>query len=280
MAGEWPTLALENHFSSCSTCDDRTSRRRPGSAILGLNPRVRAGSYRSERSRAHARASSMLGTRKATPIVERRCLVPSPQPGRDCRSYPTWSSHWGEARAPSSRWHKCLLPSFVAIERHGGGSRSVSLSTWCVFEPEMRPKFLSFSCSRHRRSKNHSRHLGTLDDKIELNRRMNETLEAMARALFKSWFVDFDPVRAKAEGRDPGLAKLLVDLFPNSFEDSELGEIPSGWQVGPILDHARLMSGARRRPIEPSTGMDRSHGPAQRTFRGRAIVSRRDSTMS
>ena len=73
--------------------------------------------------------------------------------------------------------------------------------------------------------------LGTLDDKIELNRRMNETLEAMARALFKSWFVDFDPVRAKAEGRDPGLPKHIADLFPDSFEDSELGEIPKGWEV-------------------------------------------------
>jgi type I restriction enzyme S subunit len=74
--------------------------------------------------------------------------------------------------------------------------------------------------------------LGTLDDKIELNRRMNETLEAMARALFKSWFVDFDPVHAKAEGRDPGLPQPLADLFPDSFEDSELGEIPKGWEVG------------------------------------------------
>ena len=73
--------------------------------------------------------------------------------------------------------------------------------------------------------------LGTLDDKIELNRRMNETLEAMARALFKSWFVDFYPVRAKAAGRDPGLPQPLADLFPNSFEDSELGEIPRGWRV-------------------------------------------------
>ncbi len=77
--------------------------------------------------------------------------------------------------------------------------------------------------------------LGTLDDKIELNRRMNETLEAMARALFKSWFVDFDPVRAKAEGRDPGLPQPLADLFPDSFEDSELGEIPRGWEVT-VLD--------------------------------------------
>ena len=74
--------------------------------------------------------------------------------------------------------------------------------------------------------------LGMLDDKIELNRRMNETLEAMARALFKSWFVNFDPVRAKVEGRDPGLPKHIADLFPDSFEDSALGEIPRGWKVG------------------------------------------------
>jgi len=73
--------------------------------------------------------------------------------------------------------------------------------------------------------------LGTLDDKIELNRKTNETLEAMAKALFKSWFVDFDPVRAKAEGRPTGLPAEISDLFPDSFEDSELGEIPSGWKV-------------------------------------------------
>ncbi len=93
--------------------------------------------------------------------------------------------------------------------------------------------------------------LDALDDKIELNRQMNETLEAMARALFKSWFVDFDPVRAKAEGRDSGLPKPLADLFPDSFEDSELGELPSGWNVGPILDHARLLSGGTPKTDRP-----------------------------
>src|SRR5690606_19086566 len=82
--------------------------------------------------------------------------------------------------------------------------------------------------------------LGTLDDKIELNRRMSETLEAMARALFKSWFVDFDPVRAKAEGRDPGLPKPLADLFPARLVHSELGEIPEGWDVGPLADVSTL----------------------------------------
>jgi type I restriction enzyme S subunit len=85
--------------------------------------------------------------------------------------------------------------------------------------------------------------LGTLDDKIELNRRMNETLEEMARALFKSWFVDFDPVRRKAEGRDPGLPKHLADLFPSRFVDSELGEIPEGWPVATLKDVCEATKG-------------------------------------
>lgn len=76
--------------------------------------------------------------------------------------------------------------------------------------------------------------LGALEDKIELNRRMSETLEGMARALFKSWFVDFDPVRAKAEGRDPGLPGPLVDLFPSRFVDSDLGRTPEGWPLVPL----------------------------------------------
>jgi len=85
--------------------------------------------------------------------------------------------------------------------------------------------------------------LGALDDKIELNHRAANTLDGMARALFKSWFADFDPVHAKAEGRDIGLPERLAGLFPESFADSELGKTPSGWTVGPILNIARLLSG-------------------------------------
>ncbi len=93
--------------------------------------------------------------------------------------------------------------------------------------------------------------LGTLDDKIELNRQMNETLEEMARALFKSWFVDFDPVRAKMDGRWrkgqslPGLPVHLWDLFPDKLVDSELGKIPEGWRVCSIGDFALVTSGKR-----------------------------------
>ena len=92
--------------------------------------------------------------------------------------------------------------------------------------------------------------LGTLDDKIELNRRMNETLEEMARALFKSWFVDFDPVRAKMEGRWrrgeslPGLPADLYDLFPDRLVGSELGEIPEGWEVKALGELCTLRAGS------------------------------------
>jgi type I restriction enzyme S subunit len=100
--------------------------------------------------------------------------------------------------------------------------------------------------------------LGTLDDKIELNRRMNETLEAMARALFKSWFVDFDPVHAKAEGRDTGLPKHIADLFPDSFEDSELGEIPKGWEVstlGELIETVKGRSYKSEELVESDTAL-------------------------
>ena len=94
--------------------------------------------------------------------------------------------------------------------------------------------------------------LGTLDDKIELNRRMSETLEAMARALFQSWFVDFDSVRAKMEGRDPGLPRHIADLFPDRLVDSELGEIPEGWEVKGLDQTARFLNGLALQKYPPT----------------------------
>jgi type I restriction enzyme S subunit len=95
--------------------------------------------------------------------------------------------------------------------------------------------------------------LGALDDKIELNRRMSETLEAMARAIFKSWFEDFDPVRAKAEGRQPfGMDAETAALFPDSFQDSPLGKIPKRWHIGKMKEFVRL----NRNSINPSEHPD------------------------
>jgi len=96
--------------------------------------------------------------------------------------------------------------------------------------------------------------LGTLDDKIELNRRMNQTLEEIARALFKSWFVDFDPVHAKAAGRQPvGMDTETAALFPSEFEESELGPIPKGWQVQPLDNIADFLNGLALQKYPPDS---------------------------
>jgi restriction endonuclease S subunit len=109
--------------------------------------------------------------------------------------------------------------------------------------------------------------LGALDDKIELNRRMNATLEAIARALFQSWFVDFDPVRAKMDGRNPtGLDEATAALFPDSFQDSEVGHIPKGWrasslgEVIDVFDSKRIPLSGRER--EQRRGSFPYHGAA------------------
>jgi type I restriction enzyme S subunit len=132
--------------------------------------------------------------------------------------------------------------------------------------------------------------LGTLDDKIELNRRMNETLEAMARVIFHSWFVDFNPVRAKAEGRDPGLPKHIADLFPDRFEDSELGEIPSGWRFAPLPEVIEVnppralpkgtlapyldMANMPTRVHTPDAVIERACGSGMRFMTGDTLVAR------
>ncbi|CAK7019099.1 MAG: hypothetical protein KER_00749 [Kerstersia gyiorum] len=101
--------------------------------------------------------------------------------------------------------------------------------------------------------------LGTLDDKIELNRRSNETLEAMARTLFKAWFVDFEPVRAKMEGRWqrgqslPGLPAHLYDTFPDRLIESELGEIPEGWEMRSLDSIANYLNGLPLQKFPPES---------------------------
>ncbi len=94
--------------------------------------------------------------------------------------------------------------------------------------------------------------LGALDDKIELNCRVNVTLEAMARAIFQSWIVDFDPVRAKAEGRETGLPAEIAALFPAGIVESEFGEMPEGWEVLGLNDVARFLNGLALQKYPPT----------------------------
>lgn len=94
--------------------------------------------------------------------------------------------------------------------------------------------------------------LGSIDDRITLLRETNATLEAIAQALFKSWFVDFDPVRAKMEGRAPeGMDEATAALFPDSFEESELGSVPRGWQVSPLDSIANFLNGLALQKFPP-----------------------------
>jgi type I restriction enzyme S subunit len=106
--------------------------------------------------------------------------------------------------------------------------------------------------------------LGALDDKIELNRRMNATLEAIARTLFQSWFVDFDPVRAKLDGRQPtGLDPATAALFPSELEDSELGPIPKGWKVLPLPEAIAVNPTRRLQPGTVASYLDMKNMPTQ-----------------
>ena len=132
--------------------------------------------------------------------------------------------------------------------------------------------------------------LGTLDDKIELNRRMNETLEAMALALFGSWFVNFDPVRANMEGGHTGLPKHIAALFPDRMVNSELGEIPAGWGVTPLpelieVNPKRLLQRRAQAPYldmknmptrghVPDNVIDRPYGSGMRFANGDTLVAR------
>ena len=132
--------------------------------------------------------------------------------------------------------------------------------------------------------------LGTLDDKIELNRRMNETQEGIARALFKDWFVDFGPVRAKAEGRDTSLPRPPANLFPARFLHSELGEIPEGWELSSLPEVLKVnpTRSLRKGEVAPYLGManmptrghtpgcivDRPFGSGMRFMNGDTLVAR------
>ena len=105
--------------------------------------------------------------------------------------------------------------------------------------------------------------LGVLDDRITLLRETNATLEAIAQALFKSWFVDFDPVRAKMEGRAPeGMDEATAALFPDSFDETDLGVVPRGWRVGTLADLMRLHKGSVNPGAHPDTEFQHFSLPA------------------
>ncbi|MCY3628951.1 MAG: restriction endonuclease subunit S [Bacteroidetes bacterium] len=136
------------------------------------------------------------------------------------------------------------------LERHSSGSVFQELSGSALRD-------ISIKLAPLTEQRSITQILGSLDDKIELNRRMNATLEAMARALFKSWFVDFEPVRAKMEGRDTALPKHIADMFPNQLVESELGMLPEGWRIKPLDAIAWFQNGLALQKHRPRNGQAR-----------------------
>ncbi len=242
MAGEWPTMSLREAGISLIDCEHRTPPAVEHGYPYVAIPQVKDGRINLNGVRRITREHFDEWTRKADPesfdvVLSRRC-----NPGET---------------GFVSEGLKFALGQNLVLLRSDGKKTFKPFLRWLVRGPQWWDQismyinvgavFDSLKCADipdfrlpipplyEQRAIAHI--LGTLDDKIELNRRMNETLEAMARALFKSWFIDFDPVRAKMEGRDPGLPQHLADLFPDRLVDSELGPVPEGWEVTSIGKH-------------------------------------------
>jgi len=245
MGGEWPLMTLGQAGVTLIDCDHRT----PAAVSAGYPyvaiPQIKAGRIDVSDARKITREDYLQWTRKARPyehdvVLSRRCnpgetaVVPSGLEFALGQNLVLLRADGDRVHPPFLRWLVRGPEWWRQIGRHlnvGAVFDSLKCADIPVFELTIPP-------ISDQRAIAHI--LGSLDDKIELNRRMNETLEEIARALFKSWFVDFDPVRAKAEGRDTGLPSHIADLFPGSFEESELGEIPAGYGTGTLADFASL----------------------------------------
>jgi type I restriction enzyme S subunit len=257
MGSEWATMTLREANVTLIDCDHRTPVAADGGYPYVAIPQLRVGRLDLSNVRRIKREHYLEWTRRAMPspddvILSRRC-----NPGETAVAPPALEFALGQnlvlLRADGSK----VYPPFLRwLVRGPDWWEQVSkfINVGAVFDSlkcadipgfELRvpplPEQRAIACI-----------LGTLDDKIELNRRMSETLEEMARALFKSWFVDFDPVRAKAEGRDPQLPQEIADLFPDRFEDSGLGEIPEGWGTTTIDNLAEVVGGSTPSTTEPA----------------------------
>ena len=245
MADEWPSMSLREACVSLIDCEHRTPPAAEyGYPYVGI-PQVKDGRISLDGARRIAREHFEEWTRKADPetfdvVVSRRCnpgeigYVPKGPKFALGQNLVLLRSDGTRVLKPFLRWLVRGPQWWEQVNKYINVG-AVFDSLKCADIPDFRLRIPPLS-EQHAIA----HILGTLDDKIELNRRMNETLEAMTRALFKSWFVDFDPVRAKADGRDSSLPQSLADLFPAHLVDSDFGEIPEGWETGTVGDLSAL----------------------------------------
>ena len=257
MAGEWKRVSLRDAGVTLIDCDHRTPPAADSGYPYVAIPQLREGRLALNDVRRISPEHFAEWTRKAKPqhhdvILSRRC-----NPGET-------------AYVPADL--ECALGQNLVLLRADGSKLYPPFLRWMVRGPDWWEQvgtfinvgavFDSLKCAdipnfrmplpSLAEQKTVAAVLGALDDKIELNRRMNATLEAMARALFQSWFVDFDPVRAKLDGQKPvGLDAPTAALFPASFQDSELGHVPFGWTVEPVGEVVSCVGGATPSTSDP-----------------------------
>ncbi len=249
MATEWKRISLRDAGVALIDCDHRT----PPAADTGYPyvaiPQLKEGRLSLSTVRLISPEHFAEWTRKAKPqhhdvILSRRC-----NPGETAYVPADLECALGQNLVLLRAQSKQLFPPFLRWLVRGKdwwGQVGEFINVGAVFESLRCADIPNFKMPIPPlvEQKAIAAVLGALDDKIELNRRMNATLEKMARALFQSWFVDFDPVRARMEGRQPvGLDAATAALFPDSFQDSSLGSIPRGWEVKTIANVGHVICG-------------------------------------
>jgi type I restriction enzyme S subunit len=249
MTGEWKLVSLDQIYEFSSGLSKPRSEFGEGYPFLSFKdhntfvPRTlteRVRSSESERQRLSIRRGDVFLTRTSETVDElgMSCVALADIPN---------ATFNGFTKRLRPRSPDIVVPEYAGYFFRSSSFRNAvyamsSLSTRASLNEEMLAR-LSMWVPPASVQVAIGRILKSLDDKIELNRRMKETLEAIVLALFNSWFVDFDPVRAKSGGRDPGLPQALAELFPGGFEESQLGKIPAGWQVGRLDDLLILQRG-------------------------------------
>ena len=270
MRSEWKICTLKDAGVSLIDCDHKTPKaQETGLPYIGI-PQIKEGHIVSESARLISEEDFHHWRRKAKPtendiILSRRC-----NPGVTAYVPNGLEIALGQNLVILRANGKMMHPEFLRWVVRGPkwwGQVNKYLNVGAVFESLRCAHIPSFEISLPPlpTQKKIAHILSTLDDKIELNRKMNETLEAMAQALFKSWFVDFDPVHAKAEAKSEqelevaaaklGISKEILDLFPSEFEESEMGMIPLGWEVKAIKDFGQVITGKT-----PSTKKKENYG--------------------
>ena len=254
MAGEWKRTSLREAGVTLIDCDHRTPPAADSGYPYVAIPQLKEGRLALADARRISPEHFADWTRKAKPqhhdvILSRRCnpgetaFVPA---GLECENLVLLRSDGTKVFPPFLRW---LLNGPDWWEQVGTfiNVGAIFNSLKCADIPNFKMPLPPLA-----EQKAIAAVLGALDDKIELNRRMNATLEAMARALFQSWFVDFDPVRAKLDGRPPAaLEPATAALFPDSFQDSEAGHIPKGWTIQPVGEVVDCVGGGTPSTAEP-----------------------------